>query len=237
MFKGFRKTVAEAASRDLEYKDLVAQVQNGTIRRYWLEDGLLYAKGDRLFVPSKGGLRRVLLKEVHDSPWAGHPGRERTLALLTRDYYWPRMDADIESYVKACLVCQLDKAEMRKVEGMSSVLVVVDRFSKYAIFIAAPEACLAETAAALFYKNVVKYFGVPVDLVARDRQDIIDQAQDSLRKANKRMKKYADAKRRPLEFEVGDQVLLKLTPRFGRKSKANGYIGHWFQSMMVRLKL
>ncbi|KAJ0006708.1 hypothetical protein Pint_30426 [Pistacia integerrima] len=48
---------------------------------------------------------------------------------------------------------------------MSFVLVVVDRFSKYAVFVVAPDACTAETVATLFHKNVVKYFGVLVDLV------------------------------------------------------------------------
>ena len=43
-------------------------------------------KGERWYVP-KGGLRRELLWETHDDRWAGHPGEERTLALLAKFYY------------------------------------------------------------------------------------------------------------------------------------------------------
>ncbi|XP_070042982.1 uncharacterized protein LOC142178078 [Nicotiana tabacum] len=41
---------------------------------------------------------------------------------------------------------------------------------------------------------------------------MIKEATNSLSKAQRRMKKYADKNRRPLEFKVGDKVLLKLTP-------------------------
>ena len=53
-----------------------------------------------------------------------------------------------------------------KVDGKSSIMVVVDRFSKYSVFIAAPVLCSSEVAAELFYKHVVKYFGVPTDIVS-----------------------------------------------------------------------
>ena len=51
----------------------------------------------------------------------------------------------------------------------------------------------------------------------RERQELFEQAQDSLRRARKRMVKYANQKRRPLEFDVGDRVLLKLTPQIWKK--------------------
>lgn len=50
-----------------------------------------------------------------------------------------------------------------KVKGMASVLVVIDKFSKYAIFIAAPHACPADVTTNLFYRNVAKHFGLPVE--------------------------------------------------------------------------
>ena len=53
-----------------------------------------------------------------------------------------------------------------KVKGMGSVFVVVDQFSKYVVFMAAPSTCTAEVAADLFYKNMVKYFGLPEDIVS-----------------------------------------------------------------------
>ena len=41
---------------------------------------------------------------------------------------------------------------------------------------------------------------------------MLEEERDSLEKAARHMKKYVDLKRRALEFDVGDQVMLKLTP-------------------------
>ncbi|KAL0461932.1 UNVERIFIED_CONTAM: Transposon Ty3-G Gag-Pol polyprotein [Sesamum latifolium] len=174
----FLDQIRESSKTDAGYLKLVEQVKNGQIQKYWLDSGLLYAKGGRTFVPT-GPLRRRLLRETHDPHWAGHPGMDRMLALLARRYYWPRMEEDIKTYVRTCLVCQLDKVEKKKtvgllqplpvpegpwqsismdfisgfpkVNGMASIFVVIDRFSKYGMFMAAPNACPAEMAAELFF--------------------------------------------------------------------------------------
>ncbi|RVW26149.1 Transposon Ty3-I Gag-Pol polyprotein [Vitis vinifera] len=87
----------------------------------------------------------------------------------------------IEAYVRTCLVCQQDKVEQRQPRGLleplpiaehswdsvtmdfiiglpksednDSIIVVVDRFSKYATFIAAPTDCTAEETTRLFLKH------------------------------------------------------------------------------------
>ena len=53
-----------------------------------------------------------------------------------------------------------------KMKGMGSMFVVIDWFSKNVVFIAAPSTCIAEVAADLFYRNMVKYFGLPKDKVS-----------------------------------------------------------------------
>lgn len=52
---------------------------------------------------------------------------------------------------------------------------------------------------------------------AKDKHDMLVKAQDSLRKAQKCMKKYADQHRRAVEFNVGDKVLLKLPPQIWKQ--------------------
>ncbi|GKB56483.1 hypothetical protein Tco_0912669 [Tanacetum coccineum] len=52
----------------------------------------------------------------------------------------------------------------------------------------------------------------------------ISQIKDSLKAARDRQKSYAENRRKPLEFSVGDYVLLKVSPwkgvvRFGKKGK------------------
>ena len=47
-----------------------------------------------------------------------------------------------------------------KSEGYGSIIVVVDRLSKYVTFIAAPKDCTTEETTRLFLKNVVKYWGL-----------------------------------------------------------------------------
>lgn len=78
-------------AEDSECGRIRSQIEEGTTRLFWLEDGLIYAQGRRPYVPKKGNLRKKLMSEVHDSLWAGHPGRERDVDLwqwedLIQDY-------------------------------------------------------------------------------------------------------------------------------------------------------
>lgn len=79
--------IQEVANKDSQYTKLMLDVQKGVMCKYWLEDGLLYAKGTRLFVPKDDRLRQDLLKTHHDVPWAGHPGSECMMALLSPYFY------------------------------------------------------------------------------------------------------------------------------------------------------
>ena len=54
----------------------------------------------------------------------------------------------------------------------------------------------------------------------KDRQELFAEAQESLNKAARRMKKNADRGRRELEFRVGDMVILKLTPQIWKRISA-----------------
>ncbi|GJZ83803.1 putative reverse transcriptase domain-containing protein [Tanacetum coccineum] len=66
------------------------------------------------------------------------------------------------------------------------------------------------------------------DLVQKTTKKI-SQIKDRLKAAHDRQKSYADKRRKPLEFSVGDHVLLKVSPwkgevRFGKKGK----LAPWF---------
>ena len=60
-----------------------------------------------------------------------------------------------------------------KSKGYRSIIVVVDRFSKYATFIAAPKDCTTEEITRLFLKNVVKYWGLLKYIISDQDQRFI----------------------------------------------------------------
>ncbi|GKA92164.1 putative nucleotidyltransferase, ribonuclease H, partial [Tanacetum coccineum] len=147
-------------------KKIISLAKDGRTQRFWLKGDMLFTKGDRLYVPKWGDLRRAILKECHDLKWAGHSGITRTLTLVEGTYYWPRKGDGVKTFVRTCLICQQDKIEQKKLggllepllmpngpwesvsmdfitclqksEGGGSIIVVVDRFLKYGTFIAAP---------------------------------------------------------------------------------------------------
>ena len=79
--------IKEGLQHDPVAKSLITLAHKGKTRLFWVEDGLLYTKGKRLYVPKWGSIRRNLIKECHDSKWAGHPGQRRMRALLESVYY------------------------------------------------------------------------------------------------------------------------------------------------------
>ena len=76
----------------------------------WAEDadGIVTWQG-RIYVPKDKPLREQIIKMNHDSVVAGHPGQYKTHELITRDYWWPRIRADVRQYVAGCEICQRTK--------------------------------------------------------------------------------------------------------------------------------
>ncbi|XP_047313912.1 uncharacterized protein LOC124917559 [Impatiens glandulifera] len=79
-----RERIREGLEKDPNAHDMMEFARSGKTLRFWVEDGLLLTKGKQVFVPKWGSLRRDVLKECHNSKWAGHPGMHRTMALMDK---------------------------------------------------------------------------------------------------------------------------------------------------------
>jgi hypothetical protein len=56
-----------------------------------IQEGLIYFKG-RLQVPDIEELRLEITESEHDSKVAGHFGQKKTLELISRNFYWLKME-------------------------------------------------------------------------------------------------------------------------------------------------
>ncbi|KAL0400410.1 UNVERIFIED_CONTAM: Retrovirus-related Pol polyprotein from transposon [Sesamum radiatum] len=62
-----RDRARELLLRDSAAQGLVHLVEQGKARQFWLEDGLLMTKENRLYVPKCGNLRKSLISECYDT--------------------------------------------------------------------------------------------------------------------------------------------------------------------------
>ena len=51
---------------------------------------MLYYK-NRLYIPKNNDLKTEIAKGCHDSRVAGHFGMEKTIEIVTRDFYWDKL--------------------------------------------------------------------------------------------------------------------------------------------------
>ena len=64
----------------------------------------LYRK--RVYVPNHMPLKLRLIRDFHETLAAGPPGRSKTLELLARHYYWPKMYKEVDRFVSDYHTCQ-----------------------------------------------------------------------------------------------------------------------------------
>jgi len=157
-----QKEIQLVSRRDAFPKKVRQNIQNGAKSHFHLQNGLLWYKQKRLYVP-EGRVRESLLKECHDGPLAGHGGAKRTTTFLKKTYYWPNLKDNAEEYVKTYLICQQNRTfnkmqggllqplpipegpwesvsmdfmvSLPPSRGFDAIMVVVDRFCKMAHFI------------------------------------------------------------------------------------------------------
>lgn len=165
--------------------------------KFSLIDGKLLYKG-RYVIPRTSRFILSILKEYHDSLVGGHNGDVKTYLRTAQDWYWRGMRKDIESYVRRCDTCQRykvtqqspagllqplpiprlvwDELRMDFIEGLplsqgfNTILVVVDRLTKYAHFIGLKHPFDAFSVAAVFIREIVRLHRFPSPIVSdRDR--------------------------------------------------------------------
>ena len=154
----------------------------------------LIRRGERLAVPGQA-LRLELMKEAHDSLYAGHFGAAKTIDLVGRFYWWPRMHFDIRQYILTCDVCQRDKARVgappgelhplpvpderlqsvsmdfvvelpRTKRGHDAIWMVVDHFSKMVLLAPTTSTVTASETTALFFEHVFIAHGLPREVIS-----------------------------------------------------------------------
>ncbi|GJZ95843.1 putative reverse transcriptase domain-containing protein [Tanacetum coccineum] len=299
------------------------------------EDGEIYFF-DRIWIPSVGGVRKLIMDEAHTSRYSIHPGADKMYHDLRDLYWWPGMKKDIAEYVSRCLTCSKIKAEHQKPSGLlqqpeipewkwekitmdlvtklprssggyDAIWVIVDRLTKSAHFLPIREDFKTEKLARIYINEIVARHGVPVSIISdhdgrfashlwqalqkalgtklnmstayhpetdgqsertiqtledmlracvmdfggmgysssvvgenqligpelvQETTEKIFQIKERLKMARSRQKSYADKRRKPLEFEVGDRVLLKVSPwkgvvRSGVLRKIGGLISRF----------
>ena len=55
------------------------------------EDGFLTYKG-RIYIPDVVDLRRVVMDEIHQAPYSGHPGYQKTITTARKQYFLARYE-------------------------------------------------------------------------------------------------------------------------------------------------
>ncbi|GJW83834.1 putative reverse transcriptase domain-containing protein [Tanacetum coccineum] len=81
------------------------------------DDGEIYFF-DRIWIPSVGDVRKLIMDEAHTSRYSVHPGADKMYYVLIDLYWWPSIKRDIAEYVSRCLTCSKIKAEHQKPSGL-----------------------------------------------------------------------------------------------------------------------
>jgi hypothetical protein len=165
---------------------------------FYLERGLIKHQG-RLYIGENLALQTKLISSLHDSAVGGHSGIQATYQRIKQLYYWPGLKMAVENFVKQCQICQQAKSLHTKLagllqplppptlpwheitldfmeglpssEGANSILVVVDRLTKYAHFLPLHHPYTAVSVAKLFVDQIVRLHGVPLTIIS-DRDKI-----------------------------------------------------------------
>ena len=91
---------------------------------YKLEEyGLLNYK-NRIYIPNVENLRRIVMDEIHQAPYSGHPGYQKTIAIARKQYFWLGMKKDIAEYISKCMKFQQVKVEHHHPTGLLQPLPV-----------------------------------------------------------------------------------------------------------------
>nr|GFC47833.1 retrotransposon protein, putative, Ty3-gypsy subclass [Tanacetum cinerariifolium] len=156
-------------------------------------DGTLCLNG-KSWLPCYGDLRSVIMHESHKSKYSIHPGSKKMYQDVKKQYWWPNMKADIATYFSKCLTCARVKAEHQRPFGFYHASIKAAPYEAlYGLKCRSP-VCWAEVGESQL---------TGPELIQETTKKIV-LIKQRMQAAQDRQKNYANRKRKPMEFEIGD---------------------------------
>ena len=172
-----------------ENPDYIASVRD---EDFYLLHGLWY-RGPRLVIPPC--LQRSIFDEHHCTIYAGHLGRDKTIAAIAATCWWPSLAADVGDWCKTCPECQRNKLGNQApagllrplpipsypwesmsmdlmtdlpttADGHDSIVVFCCRLTKILHFVPCCKTVTAPQLASLFVQHVFRAHGLPKNIIS-----------------------------------------------------------------------
>jgi hypothetical protein len=187
-------------SKDSVTQDILAKlsVAKEVVPHFTLSDELLTFE-NRVWIGYNPLLQLQTLAALHATPVGGHSGFPVTYRRIKQLFAWKNMKQAIKDYVSQCQVCQQAKPDRSKYAGLlqplpvptaawqmvtmdffeglprshnkNSIMVVVDKLTKYSHFIPLAHPFTAGMVAKAFFDNIYKLHGLH-DSIISDRDKI-----------------------------------------------------------------
>ncbi|MBW0537466.1 hypothetical protein O181_077181 [Austropuccinia psidii MF-1] len=202
VFSNFIESIQKALWQNSQYSSILQDLGKGkSVQDYSLDSSsqLLLFK-DWVVVPNDPTIQHSILQKSHDSPLAGNPGQEKTLKIVKQDFHLSRMTKFIKDHVSSCQQCSRNKNIHHKNFGLlkplpipngpwiclsmdfitqlplsnsfDSILVIVERFAKMAVFIPTMSSITSLDLAHLFIKNIFSKHGLPSSIQLKISRDL-----------------------------------------------------------------
>lgn len=182
--------IQEGYEKDEATKQLLTQLSVHSDKQgdFQLMQGIIRHNG-KIWLGQHEEAKQAVLLALHSSGVGGHSGITATYNRVKTLFSWSRLKNYVQTYVQGCEVCQKAKSEHCKLSGLlqtlpvplqawstvsldfieglpksgkfDTILAVVDKFTKFAKFIALSHPFTALTVAQAFIQNVYEMFGMP----------------------------------------------------------------------------
>nr|GEU34909.1 putative reverse transcriptase domain-containing protein [Tanacetum cinerariifolium] len=212
---GKANVVADALSKKERIKPLPVRALVITIEKPMKEklepraDGTL-CLNNKIWLPCYGDLRTLIMHESYKSKYSVHPSSDKMYEDMKLLYWWPNMKENISTYER-----QLPLVEFSYNNNYHASIKAALLEALYGRKCRSP-ICWAE----------VRDAQLTGPKLIHDTTEKIVQIKQRIQAARDREKSCIDVGRKPLEFQVGDRVILKVSPwkgvvHFGKRGKLN----------------
>lgn len=191
--------IVDGYSKDEATKQLLTELSltRTNEKGFSLSDGLIRYK-NRIWLGNHTEAHQAVLLALHSSGLGGHSGITATYNKIKALFAWPNMKKYVQDYIATCEVCAQAKPEHCRLLGLlqplpvpshawhtisldfieglpksktfDTILVIVDKLTKYAHFLCLSHPYTALSVAQLFLSQVYKLHGMPYVIISdRDR--------------------------------------------------------------------